>query len=166
MIHLKKSLIVVLVTFLFGCAEPHEEQEVVVNDDIPVHESDVWKFLTVSWAHPIYTESGKDLPIGEIDGYYLLFSDIKALNAIDFVVGNFTEAIVSIPAGHWRVEVYTRDINGYISDASNSIDMDDSLFNNYGAYVIHCDEPEVLTACLSPYASEETFLSYFNCSLL
>ena len=163
---IKKSLIVVLVTFLFGCSDSYEEQEVVVNDDIPVHEIDVWKFLTVSWAHPTYTESGKDLPVEEIDGYYLLFSDIKTLDTIDFVVGNFTEAILSIPAGDWRVEAYTLDINGYISDPSTSIYIDDSLFNNYGAYAIHCDEPEVITACLSPYASEETFLSYFNCSLL
>ena len=163
---IKKSLIAVLVTFLFGCAETHEEQEVVVDVDIPVHESDVWKFLTVSWAHPIYTESGKDLPVEEIDGYYLSFTDVNASNTIDFVVGNFSEVIVSIPAGDWRVEVYTRDINGYISDPSKSLYIDDSLFNNYGAYAIHCDEPEVITACLSPYASEETFLSYFNCSLL
>lgn len=121
-----------------------------------------WKFVTLSWKHPTQTENGSDLPIEEIEGYYILFTDLITSQVIDFEIGVFEKIIVSVPPGVWRTELFTLDINGYVSDSTH-IDIDELEFTDYDGLIITCSNPYAITACLSPDITAEGLASYFNC---
>lgn len=107
-----------------------------------------WKFITLTWRHPTQTENGSDLPIEEIEGYYILFTDLITSQVIDFEIGVFEKIIVSVPPGVWRTELFTLDINGYVSDSAY-IDIDELEFTDYDGIIVTCSSPYAITACVS-----------------
>lgn len=118
-----------------------------------------WKFVTLSWKHPTQTENGSDLPIEEIEGYYILFTDLITSQVIDFEIGVFEKIIVSVPPGVWRTELFTLDINGYVSDSTH-IDIDELEFTDYDGLIVTCSSPYAITACVF---AEGLTSYYFNC---
>jgi hypothetical protein len=138
-------ILLALIVLALGACQDRGARKTSV--DVPTTPLE-WKFITLTWRHPTQTENGSDLPIGEIEGYYILFTDLITSQVIDFEIGVFEKIIVSVPPGVWRTELFTLDINGYVSDSAY-IDIDELEFNDYDGLIVTCSSPYAITACVS-----------------
>jgi len=164
MYSIRITLILTYLLILIGCTDNNNKgtPPVLTPPDIPVAEYH-WQFIRLEWVHPTHTVTGV-LPIGELKGYYVLFTDLDTLSMIDFETGVTQTFVVSLPPARYRVEIYTLDINNLISDPIITSIAKES-FRYYGGYTIKCVEPEGVGAYLNPSTDSSGVGYYFNCEI-
>lgn len=149
------TLILTYLLILIGCTDNNNNgtSTVLTPPDPPLVEYH-WQFVRLSWEH--------EIELGELQGYYVLFTNQDSLSIIDFVTGNTTSFVVSLPPANYGVEVYTLDINSLISEPAYMF-IDKANFAYYGGYRIDCTESEGVSATLNTDTDPSGVGYYFTC---
>lgn len=125
-----------LLIFLASCS-PQDNPFIEPPDTVQPIEEFEWKFVVITWEHPLDTINGKLLPLTEISGYYFLFTDVLSLQEFDFLTAPVVSYVTPIPPGNWKVEVFTLDINDLMSDPA-VLYIDKEEFRNYDIFITKC----------------------------